>query len=149
MEGDFVSCRVYQVGIIFQSTPSVWRETNTIMNEFVKELFQSTPSVWRETGCTKLRKNKRWTFQSTPSVWRETLAVVAVPEDSSFQSTPSVWRETATGDAQHIYRSISIHSLRMEGDFRQRFHPAFVFAFQSTPSVWRETGRGVGENCWL
>ena len=27
MEGDFVSCRVYQVGIIFQSTPSAWRET--------------------------------------------------------------------------------------------------------------------------
>ena len=33
----------------FQSTPSVWRETQQLIMLFGVELFQSTPSVWRET----------------------------------------------------------------------------------------------------
>ena len=35
-------------------------------------LFQSTPSVWRETSQTLPKGNGRHGFQSTPSVWRET-----------------------------------------------------------------------------
>ena len=34
-------------------------------------LFQSTPSVWRETFFDKI-KSGLYIFQSTPSVWRET-----------------------------------------------------------------------------
>ena len=49
MEGDFDSCRVYQVGMIFQSTPSAWRETNQCDLHLVYFPFQSTPSAWRET----------------------------------------------------------------------------------------------------
>ena|GEM_PF-366740 len=78
-------------------------------------------------------------FQSTPSVWRETLAVVAVPEDSSFQSTPSVWRETRAGMRRVVLSSISIHSLRMEGDWQRQLISSEGIPFQSTPSVWRET----------
>ena len=33
-----------------------------------------------------------------------------------FQSTPSAWRETDTIEVEDNYTTISIHSLRMEGD---------------------------------
>ena len=45
----FDSCRVYQVGMIFQSTPSAWRETPLGHNSGRGDVFQSTPSAWRET----------------------------------------------------------------------------------------------------
>ena len=35
--------------------------------------------------------------------------------------------------------SISIHSLRIEGDAVQNAVVGFPHSFQSTPSVWRET----------
>ena len=45
-----------------------------------------------------------------------------VPEEFSvkvqFQSTPSAWRETTLDKLTPSMWSISIHSLRMEGDFR-------------------------------
>ena len=55
-------------------------------------------------------------FQSTPSVWRETFCSSAFRDTLSFQSTPSVWRETDTIIPIYLDGSISIHSLRMEGD---------------------------------
>ena len=36
------------------------------------KIFQSTPSVWRETGCDDDEEDADNGFQSTPSVWRET-----------------------------------------------------------------------------
>ena len=50
VEGD-IQCTVsaYQL-IVFQSTPSVWRETWDSSSELpIFYIFQSTPSVWRET----------------------------------------------------------------------------------------------------
>ena len=35
---------------------------------------------------------------------------------SAFQSTPSVWRETKLDAPRKRFITISIHSLRMEGD---------------------------------
>ena len=55
-------------------------------------------------------------FQSTPSAWRETLLLLFPVLVSVFQSTPSAWRETIAKCAAVCYDSISIHSLRMEGD---------------------------------
>ena len=40
--------------------------------------------------------------------------------------------------------SISIHSLRIEGDAVQNAVVGFPHSFQSTPSVWRETARISG-----
>ena len=40
-----------------------------------------------------------------------------VPGWIEFQSTPSAWRETPDGVPRPQFLSISIHSLRMEGDF--------------------------------
>ena len=145
---------------LFQSTPSVWRETVQILRSQVNPIFQSTPSVWRETlsgfhsfqcftisihslrmegdNCShrvtlqnvhfnplppyggrperRCLAMKRFKFQSTPSVWRETFCSSAFRDTLSFQSTPSVWRETDTIIPIYLDGSISIHSLRMEGD---------------------------------
>ena len=60
----------------------------------------------------------------------------------TFQSTPSVWRETLHFDVAIFWIFISIHSLRMEGDFRCFQNILLMFIFQSTPSVWRETFAG-------
>ena len=40
----------------------------------------------------------------------------------AFQSTPSAWRETREIDCSEQCPSISIHSLRMEGDTVQKQH---------------------------
>ena len=56
-----------------------------------------------------------------------------------FQSTPSAWRETYPYCCTGALVYISIHSLRMEGDFLYLFYERSVNSFQSTPSAWRET----------
>ena len=57
-------------------------------------------------------------FQSTPSAWRETCDVTVSDLGGVFQSTPSAWRETPLPPHGGRPGGISIHSLRMEGDFR-------------------------------
>ena len=110
------------------------------------------------------------TFQSTPSAWRETLT--GTKNDGFmlvFQSTPSAWRETQGRPAAYRRSFISIHSLRMEGDFFKGvmtwenvgisihslrmegdlFNTALAdqpIIFQSTPSAWRETERSHPAN---
>ena len=39
----------------------------------VTVIFQSTPSAWRETAPSASNKNLTGKFQSTPSAWRETI----------------------------------------------------------------------------
>ena len=41
--------------------------------------FQSTPSVWRETDSDDIHKDFK-PFQSTPSVWRETPIIQPSPK---------------------------------------------------------------------
>ena len=55
-------------------------------------------------------------FQSTPSAWRETSPDTSIQPPFRFQSTPSAWRETLLHILVRYGSSISIHSLRMEGD---------------------------------
>ena len=42
------------------------------------------------------------------------------------------------------FAKISIHSLRMEGDYWISVTLLESFSFQSTPSAWRETGKIQG-----
>ena len=63
-------------------------------------------------------------FQSTPSAWRETWLAEEMLQEMEFQSTPSAWRETRAWEEKDKQRRISIHSLRMEGDF---WPPCHVF----------------------
>ena len=86
-------------------------------NTFSVFLFQSTPSAWRET-TDSCYFPVVGTFQSTPSAWRETYYRLTCKGSIEFQSTPSAWRETANLPRTISEHSISIHSLRMEGDFQ-------------------------------
>ena len=68
------------------------------------------------TGPQRATHHARGQFQSTPSVWRETSFSYCQALFVIFQSTPSVWRETVLIDVDDETQSISIHSLRVEGD---------------------------------
>ena len=69
------------------------------------------------------RRKTKWKFQSTPSAWRETrLVIIPFNARFTFQSTPSAWRETAVLQSPLYGFYISIHSLRMEGDFVTLFY---------------------------
>ena len=101
-------------------------------------LFQSTPSVWRETDmfteqgndkCISIHSlrvegdNYRWIGAGIGEISIHSLRVegdvAAIPQLVSaivFQSTPSVWRETFPYKGKSHVDGISIHSLRVEGD---------------------------------
>ena len=124
--------------LVFQSTPSVWRETIYIIHHLRTVVFQSTPSVWRET----------YNASEYDLMWGISIHSLRMEGDGAI-TTPGY-----VGD-------ISIHSLRMEGDSRHcacgrsqlHFNPLpphggrLPFSnrrftdstFQSTPSAWRET----------
>ena len=163
MEGDFLNRSNVVADILFQSTPSAWRETMIRYSDF-----------------------KNFAFQSTPSAWRETLS----PAPIIRQFVISIHSLRMEGDQvrSHFldsFRRISIHSLRMEGDYeserqasisiydfnplpphggrqalflrffgwKRYFNPLpphggrqtqcvkkhAISVFQSTPSAWRET----------
>ena len=115
--GRLTACHACENLSLFQSTPSVWRETTSLILSHAAAKFQSTPSVWRETKYpeTTLATTE---FQSTPSVWRETKLSESITLVPQFQSTPSVWRETHVILEPITDRLISIHSLRVEGDLQ-------------------------------
>ena len=161
----------------FQSTPSVWRETLSFVTNpfsltisihslrmegdnrydsavYKRELFQSTPSVWRET-FTSYDNLHPITFQSTPSVWRETLVdIVRRLCYNNFNPLPpyggrlqprrwvgerefiSIHSLRMEGDFVFIFSllqfNISIHSLRMEGDSKTAQESVFHFAYPCT-----------------
>ena len=127
-----------QVNPIFQSTPSVWRETLSGFHSFqcftisIHSLRMEGDNCSHRVTLQNVHFNplppyggrperrclamKRFKFQSTPSVWRETFCSSAFRDTLSFQSTPSAWRETV-----------------------QLLHLDMSVIFQSTPSAWRET----------
>ena len=162
MEGDGVVAQAFRDSGTFQSTPSAWRETGYC--KFAVGTKSISIHSLRMEGDDIKSENSKYSssFQSTPSAWRETVPAALVAVSLAFQSTPSAWRETICGGQTKTVRRISIHSLRMEGDFpalstgtaTKHFNPlpphggrlrcnAFAVAsliFQSTPSAWRETG---------
>ena len=56
-------------------------------------------------------------FQSTPSAWRVTSSRISTALLFRFQSTPSAWRVTCVIRLLENSTKISIHTLRVEGDF--------------------------------
>ena len=83
--------------------------------------FQSTPAGWRETHVRNRRQCLYPYFNPLPPYGRR-----------------QIIRELADGAD-----SISIHSLRMEGDPNATQDALIDSLFQSTPSVWRETSRNI------
>ena len=125
MEGDFCLCSLYHLLCIFQSTPSAWRETQD----------------------RRHKKSSTRYFNPLPPHGGRLYSLWRMPSVLAFQSTPSAWRETAHKSNSDHKRLISIHSLRMEGDFAENFVANNHLLFQSTPSAWRETAPTVGLTC--
>ena len=95
MEGDRPFLPDLHILIIFQSTPSAWRETSE--HRCSSAVAPISIHSLRMEGDMPLHRAFMilLTFQSTPSAWRETLLIAsAIHCTQSFQSTPSAWRET-------------------------------------------------------
>ena len=141
MEGDFSGWLRPVDPEIFQSTPSAWRETlrnrdlprpgihfNPLpphggrhsKGVSISEMIDISIHSLRMEGdaLDSVEYRQAFIFQSTPSAWRETFRSLQKSISWIFQSTPSAWRETNTECVVMRLHSISIHSLRMEGDQR-------------------------------
>ena len=147
---------------VFQSTPSAWRETFFLafmLSPLVS--FQSTPSAWRETAYSRpYRFLIAISIHSLRMEGDVDSATGSTNKDDFNPLPPHGGRR----HAQHIpirgynfnplpphggrplYQvpvftepSISIHSLRMEGDRWNEKQSHDAVLFQSTPSAWRET----------
>ena len=145
----------------FQSTPSVWRETAAVNNDFSAQLisihslrmegdmrcagvsaglynFNPLPPYGGRLNCLVLPPGHKHFNPLPPYGGRHSDGHISVNK-TPFQSTPSVWRETPYDPSEAEIGDISIHSLRMEGDFLHILISPAARRFQSTPSVWRET----------
>ena len=146
----------------FQSTPSAWRETGAYPAHHPSgNTFQSTPSAWRETErsrsnllakiisihslrmegdiCTKFQDVIADHFNPLPPHGgRRVQTIQLLKCQRHFNPLPPHGgrRRAARPDWQV---PISIHSLRMEGDFVTFAGCSGGEKFQSTPSAWRET----------
>ena len=124
----------------FQSTLSVRRATQRILDAGLAMEFQSTLSVRRATFTPTLDLAVS-IFQSTLSVRRATHDGHSTVGGSIFQSTLSVRRATPEHPEGHARNMISIHALRKESDRLWNHHASHHQRFQSTLSVRRATFR--------
>ena len=104
---------------LFQSTPSAWRETSNLPssqeehNISIHSLrMEGDLGGWRSPcACSP--------FQSTPSAWRETKVAAYVSIICRyFNPLPPHGGRLHAADFIEVMLTISIHSLRMEGDSR-------------------------------
>ena len=108
--------------VLFQSTPSVWRETLFDQLDLLDLLFQSTPSVWRETPLLKSTSIGTSDFNPLP---------------------PCGGRQDGAGNPLRAgchFNPLPPCGGRQDPDVQAYLQEQF----QSTPSVWRETKIGVG-----
>ena len=141
----------------FLSTPSGWRATRRISNPLSRteisihalrvegdprsthrlpnaNKFLSTPSGWRATPTRYRCRLVPLLFLSTPSGWRAT--AVDMPEMMpaiGFLSTPSGWRATGRCLRRRRSEKISIHALRVEGDWHSTQSHAVLTDFYPRP----------------
>ena len=123
VEGDICPIKCHRNPRKFLSTPSGWRAT--IYQKQIKQTamgFLSTPSGWRATYADH-RMSFRLPFLSTPSGWRATFPSVYWGFPSEFLSTPSGWRATFSYGLTPVSSLISIHALRVEGDWTRAHSP--------------------------
>ena len=148
---------------IFQSTPSAWRETSLSCSESqVPDHFNPLPPHGGRLRLIKfnicmhiisihslrmegdIEEKKQFAlgkaFQSTPSAWREThIYLLLTFTTFYFNPLPPHGGRLIIRFFAYIVNSISIHSLRMEGDCNNDSRLFIRLIFQSTPSAWRET----------
>ena len=103
------------------------------------KVFQSTPSAWRETNS--LAALVRTIYISIHSLRMEGDVVAFLGKDviRNFNPLPPHGGRPNTFAERSEMQKISIHSLRMEGDLVMLSSRHQRQPFQSTPSAWRET----------
>ena len=102
---------------IFLSTPSGWRATTGAPRKNYGTVFLSTPSGWRATGCDAARtKSQKNFYPRPPGGGRHERAKMEMGQ-RRFLSTPSGWRATRQAVDRVARGRISIHALRVEGDW--------------------------------
>ena len=127
------------VAVVFQSTPSLRRETLTRSRlRTLRKIFQSTPSLRRETRFFS-RASTMWNFNPLPPCGGRRSA--RYPQGAELEI--SIHSLLAEGDEMEeptpCAMCISIHSLLAEGDDGRQVLDIAASEFQSTPSLRRET----------
>ena len=121
---------------VFLSTPSGWRATvDTLCPPIEETGFLSTPSGWRATSFSFFLHFSYDVFLSTPSGWRATtfaLSLLAKRRGNFYPRPPGGGRHRPELAAAAVAR-ISIHALRVEGDFFQGFRGSGYRHFYPRP----------------
>ena len=104
---------------IFLSTPSGWRATTNNSGDLREYRYISIHALRVEgDGISTNWRRHTATFLSTPSGWRATDKITTLCYNKNlFLSTPSGWRATVKSRGALAHVCISIHALRVEGDF--------------------------------
>ena len=102
--------------LVFQSTPSVWRETLISSNSMSHFSFQSTPSVWRETPFGELLHSRIYISIHSLRMEGDCHNVLLFMLTSYFNPLPPYGGRLHDLLPIEMKHCISIHSLRMEGD---------------------------------
>ena len=110
----------------FQSTPSAWRETSLSGGWYTEvQNFNPLPPHGGRHIISYRDNIADPNFNPLPPHGGRRFSTPLGAAPLAFQSTPSAWRETAWDRLRSGGGTISIHSLRMEGDesaVRRRFH---------------------------
>ena len=149
--------------IEFLSTPSGWKATMVQFDFTAAHVFLSTPSGWKATSYSHSVKTITEYFYPRPPGGRRPQQIRDMYDQGmKFLSTPSGWKATEHVAPETGRRIISIHALRVEGDwlrtgagemFKPHFYPrppggrrpfctlwaCRTSIFLSTPSGWKAT----------
>ena len=128
VEGDRAVLLSKLSGLLFQSTPSVWRVTRTFRKwKLCQRDFNPHPPCG---GWQSIYSFKRLFINFNPHPpcggWRFSNLFSGAVNGIKFQSTPSVWRVTKLGLQKNLVLPISIHTLRVEGDSKNAQDFSFV-----------------------
>ena len=119
MEGDSPMRDCWIPLCLFQSTPSAWRETShTVTAKLAVGKFQSTPSAWRETVSFPPSLGVDSYFNPLPPHGGRHIPDAEDTKQNHFNPLPPHGGRRCILRRPSSNRGISIHSLRMEGDFR-------------------------------
>ena len=150
MEGDKIRLGLFfQLGH-FNPLPPHGGRQEYISGCEVGTVFQSTPSAWRETQAIRIPCPPVCISIHSLRMEEDLVFLYILIHREKFQSTPSAWRETQAIRIPCPPVCISIHSLRMEEDLVFLYILIHREKFQSTPSAWRETRADyVSQQRWL
>ena len=118
VEGDSVTRAEWADAAQFLSTPSGWRATcGGDHAEMEGIIFLSTPSGWRATRSREQSGQTPDNFYPRPPGGGRPSLKRLYCFGVLFLSTPSGWRATVQFDFTAARVNISIHALRVEGDY--------------------------------